>query len=73
MIGAPPSLANEDDNGRELLDALKDVEDHFLKAYESGVEFSKMLEFSNVGPLDHLNLKGITVNFLSMPIHHHQK
>lgn len=56
-----PSLSNEDDNGRELLDALKDVEDHFLKAYESGVEFSKMLEFSNVGPLDHLHSKGITV------------
>ncbi|KVH92276.1 protein of unknown function DUF630 [Cynara cardunculus var. scolymus] len=57
------SLAKEDDdddnnnNGRELLEALKDVEDHFLKAYESGVEFSKMLEFTNVGPLDHLDSK----------------
>lgn len=51
------SLAKEDDNGRELLEALKDVEDHFLKAYASGVEFSKMLEFTNVGPLDHLDSK----------------
>ncbi|KAI3669392.1 hypothetical protein L6452_40627 [Arctium lappa] len=53
------SLAKEDvdDNGRELLEALKDVEDHFLKAFESGVEFSKMLEFTNVGPLHHLDSK----------------
>lgn len=59
-----PSLANEDDNGRELLDALKDVEDHFLKAYESGVEFSKMLESSNVGPLDHLHSKETSEKFI---------
>ncbi|KAL7605984.1 hypothetical protein Lser_V15G19486 [Lactuca serriola] len=59
-----PSLSNEDDNGRELLDALKDVEDHFLKAYESGVEFSKMLEFSNVGPLDHLHSKESSEKFI---------
>ncbi|KAL4582771.1 hypothetical protein LXL04_007330 [Taraxacum kok-saghyz] len=64
VFDAPPSLANEDDNGRELLDALKDVEDHFLKAYESGVEFSKMLEFSNVGPLDHLHLKESSEKFI---------
>ncbi|KAF5790927.1 putative nitrate regulatory gene2 protein [Helianthus annuus] len=37
---------------RELLEALKDVEDYFLKAYDCGVEFSKMLEFNHVGPLD---------------------
>lgn len=29
---------------RELLEALKDVEDHFIRAYESGVELSKMLD-----------------------------
>ncbi|KAL8251435.1 hypothetical protein R6Q59_035128 [Mikania micrantha] len=39
-------------DGRELLEALKDVEDYFIKAYECGVEFSKMLESNNVGPLD---------------------
>ncbi|XP_059623416.1 protein ALTERED PHOSPHATE STARVATION RESPONSE 1-like [Cornus florida] len=31
-------------SGRELLEALKDVEDHFIRAYDSGVEISKMLE-----------------------------
>ncbi|KAK3037137.1 hypothetical protein RJ639_031024, partial [Escallonia herrerae] len=31
-------------NGRELLEALKDVEDHFIRAYDSGVDVSKMLE-----------------------------
>lgn len=30
--------------GRELLEALKDVEDQFLKAYGSGMEVSRMLE-----------------------------
>ncbi|KAK1432605.1 hypothetical protein QVD17_09502 [Tagetes erecta] len=39
-------------NGRELLEALKDVEDYFLKAYDCGLELSKLLEFNNVGPLD---------------------
>ncbi|KAJ9561748.1 LOW QUALITY PROTEIN: hypothetical protein OSB04_006908 [Centaurea solstitialis] len=48
---------DDNNNGRELLEALKDVEDHFLKAYESGVEFSKLLEFTNMGPLDHLDSK----------------
>ncbi|XP_076898755.1 protein ALTERED PHOSPHATE STARVATION RESPONSE 1-like [Bidens hawaiensis] len=46
-----------ENKGRELLEALKDVEDYFLKAYECGVEFSKMLEFNHVGPLDHLDSK----------------
>lgn len=30
--------------GRELLEALRDIEDHFLRAYESGKGLSKMLE-----------------------------
>ncbi|XP_071731235.1 protein ALTERED PHOSPHATE STARVATION RESPONSE 1-like [Rutidosis leptorrhynchoides] len=39
--------------GKGLLEALQDVEDCFLKAYECGVEFSKLLEFNhNVGPVD---------------------
>nr|GEV86154.1 nitrate regulatory gene2 protein-like [Tanacetum cinerariifolium] len=45
--------------GRELLEALKDVENHFLKSYECGLELSKLLEFNNgVGPsLDHIDPK----------------
>lgn len=35
-------------NGRELLEALKDLEDHFLRAYDSGIEVSKMLEVDKV-------------------------
>ncbi|GKV45108.1 hypothetical protein SLEP1_g52229 [Rubroshorea leprosula] len=35
-------------NGRELLEALKDVEDHFVKAYHSGLDVSKMLEARRV-------------------------
>ncbi|GLT74147.1 hypothetical protein SLA2020_459610 [Shorea laevis] len=34
--------------GRELLEALKDVEDYFVKAYHSGLDVSKMLEASRV-------------------------
>ncbi|KAF9600214.1 hypothetical protein IFM89_005038 [Coptis chinensis] len=34
--------------GRELLDALKDVEDHFIRAYDSGKDVSKMLEVNRV-------------------------
>nr|GMC81176.1 nitrate regulatory gene2 protein-like [Ipomoea batatas]GMC83474.1 nitrate regulatory gene2 protein-like [Ipomoea batatas] len=30
--------------GRELLEALKDIEDHFTRAYDSGKEVSRMLE-----------------------------
>ncbi|KAJ4966516.1 hypothetical protein NE237_018365 [Protea cynaroides] len=30
--------------GRELLEALKDVEDHFIRAYDSGKDVSRMLE-----------------------------
>lgn len=31
-------------DGRELLEALKDVEDHFIRAYDSGLDVSRMLE-----------------------------
>ncbi|KAF5182432.1 Nitrate regulatory gene2 protein [Thalictrum thalictroides] len=34
--------------GRELLEALKDVEDHFIRAYDSGKDVSKMLEVNRV-------------------------
>lgn len=40
----------DEETGRELLEALKDVEDYFIRVYESGLEVSKMLE-TNV---DHL-------------------
>lgn len=33
---------------RELMDALKDVEDHFIRAYDSGKEVSRMLEANRV-------------------------
>lgn len=33
--------------GRELLEALKDIEDHFIRAYDSGKNVSRMLEASN--------------------------
>ncbi|EXB24026.1 hypothetical protein L484_006057 [Morus notabilis] len=34
--------------GRELLEALKDVEDYFVKAYDSGKDVSRMLEVNMV-------------------------
>ena len=34
--------------GRECLEALIDIEDHFLRAFESGNEVSKMLEANRV-------------------------
>ena len=34
--------------GRELLEVLKDIEDYFLRAFESGKEVSKMLEGNSV-------------------------
>ncbi|KAE8693468.1 Detected protein of unknown function [Hibiscus syriacus] len=39
-----PTATNE----RELLEALKDVEDHFLRAYESGLDVCRMLEANRV-------------------------
>ena len=40
--------------GRELLDALKDIEDHFIRAYDSVNDVSKMLEASRVHMLSGL-------------------
>lgn len=34
--------------GRELLEALKDIEDHFVRAYDSGKDVSRMLECNRV-------------------------
>ncbi|PIN19187.1 hypothetical protein CDL12_08138 [Handroanthus impetiginosus] len=34
--------------GRELLEALKDIEDHFMRAYDSGKDVSRMLECKKV-------------------------
>lgn len=39
-----PTASNE----RELLEALKDVEDHFIRAYESGLDVCRMLEANRV-------------------------
>ena len=45
--------------GRELLDALKDIEDHFIRAYDSGKDVSRMLEASRVHMLSGLEeIKG---------------
>ncbi|XP_015941702.2 protein ALTERED PHOSPHATE STARVATION RESPONSE 1-like [Arachis duranensis] len=34
--------------GRELLEALKDIEDHFVRAYDSGKDLTKMLEANRI-------------------------
>ncbi|KAA8546126.1 hypothetical protein F0562_020980 [Nyssa sinensis] len=34
--------------GRELLEALKDIEDYFIRAYDSGKDVSRMLEVNRV-------------------------
>ncbi|XVF00849.1 hypothetical protein REPUB_Repub04eG0037400 [Reevesia pubescens] len=34
--------------GRELLEALRDIEDHFIRAYDSGKDVSRMLEANMV-------------------------
>ncbi|XP_012077727.1 protein ALTERED PHOSPHATE STARVATION RESPONSE 1 [Jatropha curcas] len=36
------------EKGRELLEALKDIEDHFIRAYDSGKDLSRMLEANRV-------------------------
>ncbi|KAE8715914.1 hypothetical protein F3Y22_tig00110159pilonHSYRG00194 [Hibiscus syriacus] len=52
-----PTATNE----RELLEALKDVEDHFLRAYESGLDVCRMLEANRVQLQSSLEeLKGIS-------------
>ncbi|XP_078448241.1 protein ALTERED PHOSPHATE STARVATION RESPONSE 1-like [Wolffia australiana] len=44
------AVVEETDKGRELLDALKDVVDLFIKAYDSGREVSRMLEANTLDP-----------------------
>jgi len=39
-----PVGVGDGDGGRELSDALRDIEDHFMRAYDSGKEVSRMLE-----------------------------
>lgn len=34
--------------GRELLEALKDIEDHFIRAYDSGKDVTRMLEANRI-------------------------
>ncbi|XP_047322750.1 protein ALTERED PHOSPHATE STARVATION RESPONSE 1-like [Impatiens glandulifera] len=38
------TVVDSQESGRELLEALKDIEDHFIRAYDSGKEVSRMLE-----------------------------
>lgn len=50
---------NEEKDGRELLEALKDVEDYFIKACNSGKTISRMLEANKVPFLSGLDdIKG---------------
>ncbi|XP_028774506.1 uncharacterized protein LOC114731490 [Neltuma alba] len=46
---------NGEKDGRQLLEALKDVEDHFIKAYNSGKTVSRMLEANRVPLLSGLD------------------
>ncbi|KAF2312454.1 hypothetical protein GH714_034727 [Hevea brasiliensis] len=41
-------VIDEPKNGRELLEALKNIEDHFFRAYDSGLDISRMLEANRV-------------------------
>lgn len=36
------------EEGRELLDALKDIEDYFIRAYDSGKDVTRMLEANRI-------------------------
>ena len=50
--------------GRELLEALQDIEDHFIRAYDSGKELSRMLEVNRVQLQSNLEeIKGINYFF----------
>ncbi|RZR91884.1 hypothetical protein BHM03_00020075 [Ensete ventricosum] len=44
------ALLETPERGRELLQALRDVEDHFIRAYNAGKEVSRMLEANMVQP-----------------------
>ncbi|CAH9106887.1 unnamed protein product, partial [Cuscuta epithymum] len=56
------------DGGRELLEALKDIEDHFTRAYDSGKEVSRLLESNWVHTQPNLeDLRGnITTKLLAL-------
>ncbi|XP_017981574.1 PREDICTED: uncharacterized protein LOC18610709 [Theobroma cacao] len=41
-------MINTPTNERELLEALKDIADHFLRAYDSGLDVCRMLEANRV-------------------------
>ncbi|VFQ78410.1 unnamed protein product [Cuscuta campestris] len=67
----------EEEGGRELLEALKDIEDHFSKAYDSGKEVSRMLESNwvytqpNLEDLrGHITTKLITLTWKPTPSAH---
>lgn len=59
VVGEQRGLAVLDTpaEGRELLEALKDIEDHFIRAYDSGKDVTRMLEANRI-PL-HSNLDEI--------------
>lgn len=42
------TVLDTQEEGRELLDALKDIEDHFIRAYDSGKDVSRMLEANRI-------------------------
>ncbi|GLT75281.1 hypothetical protein SLA2020_470170 [Shorea laevis] len=42
------SVMESPEKGRELLEALKDIEDHFVRAYDSGKDVTRMLEANMV-------------------------
>ncbi|KAA3465525.1 Holliday junction ATP-dependent DNA helicase RuvB [Gossypium australe] len=54
------TVIDSPEKGRELLEALKDIEDYFIRAYDSGKDVSRMLEANMV----HLQsgLEGIKEN-----------
>ncbi|KAI4367383.1 hypothetical protein MLD38_023126 [Melastoma candidum] len=51
---------DDPEKGRELLEALGDIEDHFIRAYDSGKEVSRMLEASKVHLMS--DIQGIKEN-----------
>lgn len=61
--GEPKGLTviDNQEKGRELLEALKDIEDHFMRAYDSGKDVSRMLEVKKFHLLS--NVEGIKGNY----------
>lgn len=54
------------EEGRELLDALKDIEDYFVRAYDSGKDVTRMLEANRI-PLQS-SLEEIKGGFLEIQV-----